>query len=602
MRAKVRIISAGGPAQARMLAVLLLVLGAAKTGAAIFTVQNTEDAGLGSLREAILTANVLPGPDQIHFNIPGPGPYVIVPLTELPPLIDAVTIDGTTQPGYMGVPLIALDGDQVTFFQGGIVAGLRLLGGNTTVRGLMIYSFGSSIFWGAGISIVGSGNVIEGNYIGLDPFDFNFAGNSMAIECLGCVNNRIGGPEPASRNVISHNFLGIVITNGPVAASSNNLVQGNFIGTDPTGFAPKPNIADAIFISGGQKNLIIGNRIAFNFANAIKVTSTNNGNTISRNLIHSNGNLGINLQPQGEPNFSVTRNDNSDADVGPNGLQNFPVITQVSAAGESIVIAGGLASRANRQYRLEFFRSTQVDPSGFGEGEVYLGSISVATDASGTAAFRFTSSGLFYDQYFTATATDQDTGDTSEFSEGVPLPSLSIDDVVVTEGSRGEFTATFTARLSRGSPRPITFSYATADGTAHAGSDYDAVEGTLTFGRGEVAEFIPVTITSDGVSEPDEAFFVNLSRAANAMLADSQGQCVIRELQLFISLNASAVELRFPTATGQKYRLEANPSLHDPTEWLPLPGGEEVAGTGEWLTIGDTLDSSNRHYRIRLLP
>ena len=213
MRPNIHILGSGGWVWARP-AALLLLLGVGGTNGAIFTVENTDDAGVGSLRQASVSANLLPGPDQIHFNIPGPAPHVIDPLTELPPLIDAVTIDATTQPGYTGAPLIAMNGDQATFVQSGFIAGLRLVGGNSTVRGLMIYSFGSLLLWGGtGISIVSSGNVIEGNYIGLDPFGFNFAGNTMAIECLGCVNNRIGGPDPASRNVISHNFAGIVITN-----------------------------------------------------------------------------------------------------------------------------------------------------------------------------------------------------------------------------------------------------------------------------------------------------------------------------------------------------------------------------------------------------
>src|SRR4051812_39800876 len=97
---------------------------------AVFTVVTEDDAGLGSLRQAMLTANATPGVDEIHFNIPGAGPHIIVPLTELPALIEPVTIDGTTQPGYSGAPLIALDGSIAT--GPGLTAAIRIVAGNST--------------------------------------------------------------------------------------------------------------------------------------------------------------------------------------------------------------------------------------------------------------------------------------------------------------------------------------------------------------------------------------------------------------------------------------------------------------------------------------
>ena len=75
-----------------------------------FTVTSTGDVGPNTLRQAILNANANPGADLINFNISGPGGHVIQPATPLPQITDAVTIDGTTQPGYAGTPLIQLDG------------------------------------------------------------------------------------------------------------------------------------------------------------------------------------------------------------------------------------------------------------------------------------------------------------------------------------------------------------------------------------------------------------------------------------------------------------------------------------------------------------
>ncbi|MGH9939103.1 MAG: FG-GAP repeat domain-containing protein, partial [Blastocatellia bacterium] len=97
---------------------------------ATFTVTNTNDAGAGSLRQAILDANANPGADTIAFNISG-GNLTITPATPLPLITDAVTIDGTTQPGFAGKPLVALSGSE-----GG--SGLFLEGGASVVRGLII--------------------------------------------------------------------------------------------------------------------------------------------------------------------------------------------------------------------------------------------------------------------------------------------------------------------------------------------------------------------------------------------------------------------------------------------------------------------------------
>ena len=79
---------------------------------ATFTVSNTlDDTNPGSLRYAITQSNSTPGPNLITFAIPGTGVHTISPTTsELPPITKAATIDGTTQPGFAGTPIIELDG------------------------------------------------------------------------------------------------------------------------------------------------------------------------------------------------------------------------------------------------------------------------------------------------------------------------------------------------------------------------------------------------------------------------------------------------------------------------------------------------------------
>jgi hypothetical protein len=114
-------------------------------------------------------------------------------------------------------------------------------------------------------------------------------------------------------------------------------------------------------------------------------------------------------------------------------------------------------------------------------------------------------------------------------NDDVQPGQLSINDVRVTEGNSGTTTATFTVTLvSGGSPNPTTVNYATANGTATAGSDYVATSGTLTFAPGETTKTITVTINGDTLKEANEFFFVNLSSASsNAVIADGQGVGII---------------------------------------------------------------------------
>ncbi len=106
--------------------------------------------------------------------------------------------------------------------------------------------------------------------------------------------------------------------------------------------------------------------------------------------------------------------------------------------------------------------------------------------------------------------------------------ALRISDVTLTEGNAGTKAATFTVSLSAAALFPVTVKYATANGTAAAGSDYTAASGTLTFAAGETSKTVSVTITGDTAVEPDETFYVNLSAPTNAVLADAQGLGKIR--------------------------------------------------------------------------
>ena len=227
-----------------------------------FVVVNTNNAGPGSLRQAILDANVLiNGGDRITFNIPGTGVRVISPTNALPAITDPVTIDGYTQPGattnsatasFNGNLLIQLDG--VT--AGAAVDGLRLAAGPSTVRGLVI-----TRFLGDGIEIATNGNsVVEGCLLGIDMTNTNRPNGAAGVRVFNTPGNRIGGATPGARNVISGNGgFGVHLLS---VGASNNVVLGNFIGLDLTGALDRGNANDGVYIEDAPSNRVGGLTVA----------------------------------------------------------------------------------------------------------------------------------------------------------------------------------------------------------------------------------------------------------------------------------------------------------------------------------------------------
>ena len=88
-----------------------------------------------------------------------------------------------------------------------------------------------------------------------------------------------------------------------------------------------------------------------------------------------------------EDGFGVTANDSGDSDGGPNGLQNYPVLGSASSDAFTTSIAGTLNSTPSSTFYLDFYSNSAGDPSGYGEGEAYLGADTVTTDGSGNVAF-----------------------------------------------------------------------------------------------------------------------------------------------------------------------------------------------------------------------
>src|SRR5438105_5684282 len=264
-------------------AVLTIALSAAAADSArgaTFTVTNTNDSGPGSLRQAILDANAAPGLDTIGFSIAGTAPHTVASRSSLQ-IDDPVVIDATTEPGFSGAAVVELTGASMDPPDNA----LGIMSGGSTVRGLAIGGFATAIAINGGTS----GNVIAGNYIGTDASGEVARPNSTGVSVANRSNNRIGGTTPADRNVISGNGDGILM----LFSTINNVIQGNYIGTDATGTLRLGNDNGVNFLSGFNTNLIggsapgAGNVIAGNNNDGIELNGSA-GNAIQGNYIGTN--------------------------------------------------------------------------------------------------------------------------------------------------------------------------------------------------------------------------------------------------------------------------------------------------------------------------
>jgi uncharacterized repeat protein (TIGR01451 family) len=259
-----------------------------------FTVTNTADSGLGSLRQAILDANAATSVDTIAFNIPGSGVHTIAPKSALPTITDSVTIDGRTQPGFAGKPLIELDGENA----GPFADGLDVAAGNSVVEGLAINRFGG---FGVVLGVISAtpptgDSVVRANLIGTDPLGVFAEGNGGGVEIADTQGNLIGGEDLGATNLISGNQgVGILVVgnaaNGSTAAAMPNLIRANLIGTDATAMHAIGNSGDGVVVSGasattiGGTNLTDGNIIAGNGGNGIVLTAGADSTIIQGNAI-----------------------------------------------------------------------------------------------------------------------------------------------------------------------------------------------------------------------------------------------------------------------------------------------------------------------------
>jgi hypothetical protein len=316
------------------------------------------EQGKCTVRAAIDETNASFGPNLIVFDIPPGGPQTIEIGQPSLVITGTVAIDGTSQPGFAGLPMIELRGSIPS-----TSPGLDIRAGGSDVRGLAINGFGN------GIRLEGGSNTVENNHLGADLSGMAGAGNFAA---------------------------GIRIESGA------NLINGNVIAFNqgPGAHLVGPNAMD---------NRLSENR-TFQNGGAGIAHQGGNGNTFTGGSFWGNVGLGIDLGNDG-----VTPNDPLDLDVGPNTLLNFPLVVEALNIGGLVQIQGVYDGAPDISVGLELFSSSDCHPSGHGEGWRSIGSTVVETDASGQAIFTLFAPFLPGDTVVTGLATNLAGLSTSEF-------------------------------------------------------------------------------------------------------------------------------------------------------------------------------------------
>ena len=364
-----------------------------------------------------------------------------------------------------------------------------------------------------------SGVTVQGNYIGTDVTGtLALSPNAIGV-AISNGQHLVGGTTAGAGNVISGNNRGVII--GGTSSGPGNVVQGNLIGLNALGTGPVPNTAEGISISDSVNNIIGGPQ-----AGAGNKIAFNGSQGVvvffgSGNSIRGNSifsNGTLGIDLGGD---GVTVNDTNDSDVGANQLQNFPVLTSVQSNGGNTTIQGTLKSSSNTIFQIDFYSSAALDASGNGEGAQFFGTTSVTTDGNGDATINVTiGQSLASGHAITATATDPN-GNTSEFSAGDETAARGSAQFSVSTFTLIEDIglATITVRRVGGSAGTLTVDFATADITAIAGQDYTSTSGTLNFGNGETIKTFQIPITEDANTETAETFKVTLTASTVEALA-----------------------------------------------------------------------------------
>jgi hypothetical protein len=470
---------------------------------------------------------------------------------------------------------------------------------------------------GAQVALTGSNNRVLGNYIGLNAAGAGLGSvASSGIEVTG-IGHIIGGTEPGAGNVIAknnyHSFrlldrpAGIRISQqiqqpgNIVVGATDILIQGNLIGTDPTGTSPLPNSigirVDNWFGGPTARNVVIGgsapgaaNVIAFNELDGFSCYEGFDppfqNVRISRNSIHSNGDLGIDLADNRSP--GITPNDAGDGDAGSNLRQNFPVITSAVENGSGTTVSGTIDTPNPSSATIEVFTNVAPDPTGYGEGQTYRVSTMPTNAGTWTAVLPGGLTGL----YATATATDAG-GNTSEFSQAVSITGGPVGSIVVTTPNGGESWQTTSTQTigwsSTGVSGNVSISVSRNGGTSYdviaASTENDGTFDWIVTGPATAQGRVRVTsVVNASHSDDSDGIF---------MIADAPGGDASVTPGI-VSASTSTWFLRLTNTTGiADMAFSYGPAG---SNWVPLPG--------DWDGDGDDspglYDPSNGVFFLKL--
>ncbi len=357
----------------------LALIPAQMSGAATYVVTNT-DGGVvaGSFAKAINDANGNAGADTIEFDIPGAGPHVI-DLSVVPYMTEAVTIDGTTQTGYAGSPVVKIFVDST----GGPYP-IRIYEPDVEIRGLAFANLYLDL-WDDRAKIAGCSFSADAT----DPE------RDIAIYVRYGSDSIVGGAGPEDGNQFGKVARGVVLGN----SSTGTRIDGNFFGLHDV----TSSDTAGVFVEQGIKGSLIGTEAGNTFTNrdyGVLLANTSflppaKGITILNNSFHGNA-AGI---------FFAT--------AGSNNKQQPPLITEAVSSSTQTGVSFEYVNGGDGDYLVQFFSNPVAER----QGRTFLGETTITTSGAGVATYGVTfPTPVTAGHYVNSTITRLSTGDTSEFS------------------------------------------------------------------------------------------------------------------------------------------------------------------------------------------
>lgn len=453
-------------------------------GATTFTVTNTNASGAGSFPQAVQDANNDgASPHVIEFNIPGAGVHVITPTFPMA-IFRPTTIDGTTQPGFSGMPLVQLS----TAFDA-----IFVRSADVTIRSLAFDS--------AAGAIVADGLIASAERLKVLGCFFNTDASGTSVP-VGQVAGSRG--VYVGKSSSGGNLQGVEI-GGPGAGDGNrfgrvgtaiylNRTQSARVDGNSVGIGALSDGSVGVDILQGSTGAIIGERAPNVFTArpaGVVIRSDCTGNSIVDNSFYGNS-AGIVFE---DPALS-------------NNGQAAPSVDEVRRSASATLIEYTYDNLSAGDYRFQFFSNPVAEQ----QGRTFVGEETRTINALGAATFQASFPTLVTEgHYITSTVTRVATGDTSRFSNDALVAAastftFSLSGYSVIEGG----IATITVNRSSGTGVE-SVDFATAPGTAAAGSDYTSTAGTLVFPDGVTSLTFDVTTLPDPFNEGDETVLLQLS-------------------------------------------------------------------------------------------